>query len=64
MSPSDVASLLLFHLAYVIFAQPSGGVIVAALVLRRSPVGGKAYSRVKNSMQDKGLNATLCNFKV
>lgn len=63
MSSSDVASFLLFHLAYAIFAQSSGGGTVAALALRRSPVGGEAYSRVKNSMQDKGLNATLCNFK-
>lgn len=34
-----------------------------ALTWMRSAMGDEAYSRVKNRVQDKGLNATLCNFK-
>lgn len=63
VSPSDEKPVLLFHLACLIFAQDSWGVIVIALALRKSSTGSKAYRWVKNIMPNRGLDATLCNFK-
>lgn len=46
LSPSDIASFILFHLACLILAQCcSRGVVLAALALRWSPVGEKAYKQ-------------------
>lgn len=46
LSPSDIASFIPFHLACLILAQCcSRGVVLAALALRWSPVGEKAYKQ-------------------
>lgn len=50
-------------LAYVIFAESSWGVIVSALAWMRPAMGDEAYSRAKNTVQDKGLSATMYNIK-